>query len=86
MKSNRKNYRKKENKKSINIDRPLPIKRLRVILFCAVIIFALLLIRIFWVQFIDGAWLKEKAYRQQTASKIISPDRGSILDVNGKKL
>ena len=86
MKSNNRNYRKKTNKKQLNINRPLPIKRLRTILFSAVIIFLLLLIRIFWIQFIDGSWLKEKAYRQQTASKTISPERGSILDVNGKAL
>lgn len=86
MKSNNRNYRKRLNKEEININRPLPIKRLRTILFCSVSILFLLIIRIFWIQFIDGAWLKEKAYRQQTASKIISPERGSILDVNGKKL
>ena len=39
-----------------------------------------------WIQFINGGKLKEKAYRQQTSSKIISPERGSILDVNGKSL
>lgn len=86
MKSNKKNYRKNLNKKAIQIDRPLPIKKLRIILFCTVLVLSLLLIRLFWLQFIDGAKLKEKAYRQQTASKIISPERGSILDVNGKSL
>ena len=86
MKSSKKNFRKKSNKQEININRPLPIKRLRTILFCSVAILILLLIRLFWIQFINGSWLKEKAYRQQTASKIISPERGSILDVNGKKL
>lgn len=86
MKSNKKNYRRNSNKKAIVIDKPLPIKKLRIILFCAIIIFSLLIIRLFWIQFIDGAWLKEKAYRQQTASKIISPQRGNILDVNGKSL
>jgi len=86
MKRNNRNYRKKTNKEEININRPLPIKRLRTILFCSAAIFSLLLIRLFWIQFIDGAWLKEKAYRQQTASKLTSPERGSILDVNGKTL
>lgn len=86
MKSNKKNYRKNSNKKSIQIDKPLPIKKLRIILFCTILLLSLLIIRLFWLQFIDGAKLKEKAYRQQTASKIISPKRGSILDVNGKSL
>ena len=86
MKNNNRNYRKKTKKEDININRPLPIKRLRTILFCGAVILSLLIIRIFWIQFIDGSWLKEKAYRQQTASKIISPERGSVLDVNGKIL
>lgn len=86
MKSHKKNYRKKTNSKNITIDRPVSIKKLRTILIIACIIFLLLIIRIFWLQFIDGAWLKEKAYRQQTSSKIISPDRGTIFDVNGKSL
>lgn len=86
MKNNKKNYRKNENKKSILIDKALPIKKLRIVLITSLAIFLLLIIRIFWIQFIDGAWLKEKASRQQTASKIISPERGSILDANGKTL
>lgn len=86
MKNSNKNYRKKETKNTILINKPLPLKKLRLMLLAMIFIFAVLIIRIFWIQFIDGAWLKEKAYRQQTASKIISPERGSILDVNGKKL
>lgn len=86
MKSNQKNNRKKSKKNSLEIDKALPVKKLRIVLSCAVIIFLLLVVRIFWIQFINGANLKEKAYRQQTASKIITPDRGRILDVNGKSL
>lgn len=86
MKNNKKNYRKTNNKKSISIDRSLPARKLKIVLRVSIVIFALLIVRLFWLQFIDGAWLKEKAYRQQTASKIISPDRGSILDINGKYL
>ena len=76
----------RNNKKSNLIDKSLPTKKLKIVLRVSIIILALLIIRLFWIQFIDGSWLKEKAYRQQTASKIISPDRGSILDVNGKYL
>lgn len=86
MKSNKKNYRKNKNKEELNINRPLPAKKLRIILSTTTIILLLLILRIFWIQFIDGSWLKEKANRQQTSSQIISPDRGSILDTNGKKL
>ena len=86
MKNDNKNYRKRTNKKSISIDKSLPTRKLKIVLRAAIIILILLILRLFWIQFIDGSWLKERAFRQQTASKIISPDRGSILDVNGKYL
>ena len=86
MKNNSKNYRKKAKSKSIIIDKPIASKKLKLIRSFSFGIFLLLIVRIFWIQFIDGSWLKEKAYRQQTSSTIISPERGSILDVNGKPL
>ena len=86
MKNNNRNYNKKTNKKFNLPDKSVPAKRLRIVLKIAIIVLILLIIRLFWIQFIDGSWLKERAFRQQTASKIISPDRGSILDVNGKYL
>lgn len=86
MKNDNQNYKKRNNKKSILIDKSLPTQKLKIVLRVAIIILILLIIRLFWIQFIDGTWLKERAFRQQTASKIISPDRGSILDTNGKIL
>lgn len=86
MKNNNKNYRKNKSKKHFVADRPIPIKKLRLIIIIPFIVFSLLIIRIFWIQFINGSWLKERAYRQQTASTIITPDRGAILDVNSKSL
>lgn len=50
------------------------------------IIFVLLISRIGWIQFVQGAELKERASRQQTLNKIISPKRGAIYDTNGKQL
>lgn len=86
MKNNSRNYKKRKKTKSFIIDRPLRTKKLKLILSFSIGIFALLIIRLFWIQFIDGSWLKEKAYRQQTSSTLISPERGSILDVNGRNL
>ena len=86
MKNNYRNYRKKTEKKNYIIDKPIAGKKLKLILSCSIVIFSLLIIRIFWIQFIDGSWLKEKAFRQQTSSTIISPERGNIYDVNGKSL
>ena len=65
MKNTNKNYRKRSKKKPVSIDKALPIKRLRTVLITAVILLILLVLRIFWLQFIKGDWLKEKAYRQQ---------------------
>lgn len=50
------------------------------------VIFVLLITRLGWIQFVQGAELKELASRQQTLNKIISPRRGTIYDTNGKKL
>ena len=61
-------------------------KRFRVILICFFIVLCLLMIRIAWLQFIDGASLKEQAYKQQTTNQIISTKRGTIYDATGKKL
>ena len=41
----------------------------------ALVIFFLLILRIGWIQFVNGAELKESASRQQTLNKIISPKR-----------
>ena len=86
MKNTSKNYRKNSNKLNFKVDKPISLKKLRIILICSLFIFLALLIRIFWIQFVKGAWLKERAYRQQTASKVIAPERGSIYDINGKAL
>lgn len=55
----------------------------------AILVVLLLLILIFrlgYLQFIKGPSLKEAATRQQTTSRIISPNRGSIYDSTGKPL
>lgn len=80
----RRNYNFSKRKKIV--DKPIPIKRLKPLSFLGLLIFALLIFRLFWLQFVNGASLKEKAYRQQTSSTIISPKRGTIYDLNGKAL
>ena len=83
----KKNYRRNNSSKKVKIiDRPISIKRLRILAIIASIIFILLIIRLFWIQFINGPELKEKASRQQTLNTVISPKRGSIYDINGKAL
>lgn len=61
-------------------------KKLRVSLIVVLIIFVLLIGRIGFLQFIQGNYLKEQAYNQQTINQIISPKRGNIYDSTGKAL
>ena len=61
-------------------------KKIKFFLISIIIIFLLLIIRIGYIQFVQGSWLKEKAYQQQTINQIISPKRGNIYDSTGKAL
>ena len=51
-----------------------------------VLLLLILIFRLGYLQFIKGPSLKEAATRQQTTSRIISPNRGSIYDSTGKPL
>ena len=51
-----------------------------------ILILLLLIVRIGFLQFVQGNYLKELAYNQQTINQIISPKRGNIYDSTGKAL
>lgn len=61
-------------------------KRIRYAMLCLFFILFCLIIRLLFLQFVQGSNLKEKAFKQQTVSKLINPKRGNILDCNGKSL
>ena len=61
-------------------------ERLGRMLIVFLIIFILLVFRLGWIQLVQGADLEESMYRQLTASKTISPKRGTIYDSTGKAL
>lgn len=95
MKKNRKNKQKNSNKKiyisekninKVNTNKPIPTRRLAFASAFIFLIMIALVFRIGWIQFVDGANLKELASRQQTINEVISPKRGSIFDTNGKAL
>lgn len=50
------------------------------------IVLIILIGRLAWLQIVQGAELKEEMHRQLTASKTISPKRGTIYDSTGKAL
>lgn len=82
-KSNNKLYKSANNEFSINL---LAVKKFRIVLASLLIIFLLLIIRLIWLQFVQGSDLKEQAYNQQTTDQIISTSRGTIYDSTGKTL
>lgn len=57
-------------------------KRMRNMLFVSLIIFALLISRIGWLQFAKGSELQSMAYVQQNLNRNINPKRGTIYDAN----
>ena len=61
-------------------------KKLKLTFFVTILIFALLICRIGFLQFVQGSELKEKAYNQQAINQIISPKRGNIYDSTGEAL
>lgn len=92
MKNQKKKNIKTSNNKVVKIKTGFESKnmihtsKLRILLIITVMLFALLTIRIGFLQFVQGNFLKEKAYQQQTINQIISPKRGNIYDSTGKAL
>ena len=78
----------KENTKVINLKSQtgISIKKLKLIFIIVLLIFVLLLGRLGFLQFVEGSYLKELAYNQQSINQIISPKRGDIYDSKGKVL
>ena len=61
-------------------------KKLVIVAICFFGLFLLLIIRIGFLQFVQGAELKEEMYSQLIKSALISPKRGTIYDSTGKAL
>ncbi|NSW90516.1 MAG: PASTA domain-containing protein [Firmicutes bacterium] len=61
-------------------------KRLLTVLGVFCLFFILLIVRVGYIQIVQGQKLKSMAYEQQTLGRLISPRRGTVYDRNGKKL
>ncbi len=61
-------------------------KRMMNAMFITMIIMSLLIVRIGYIQFVEGKELKAKAYAQQTSDRTISAKRGTIYDSTGKTI
>lgn len=61
-------------------------KRLRIATLTIFILLLLLIIRLAYLQLVQGSSLKEQMYSQLITSRLISPSRGTIYDSTGKAL
>ena len=61
-------------------------KKMRNTLFIAFLVIICLLVRLGFIQFIQGSELSSLAYQQQTLDRKINPKRGTILDSTGEKV
>ena len=61
-------------------------KRLLFLFFAAIVLMILLLVRVVWIQVINGEEYRTSAALQQTKDVAISSKRGTIFDRNMKEL
>ena len=61
-------------------------KKMRNVLFISFLIIICLIVRIGYIQLIQGKELSELAYQQQTLDRRINPKRGTIYDATGKNI
>ena len=61
-------------------------KKMRNVLFISFLIIICLIVRIGYIQLIQGKELAKLAYEQQTLDRKINPKRGTIYDATGKKI
>jgi stage V sporulation protein D (sporulation-specific penicillin-binding protein) len=61
-------------------------KRMFILLITFSIFLAAMLLRVAYIQIVQGGWFQKKAYEQQTQDLIINAKRGTIFDRNGKAL
>ena len=88
---NKKNYVKKDNKilefkHNLNVANRVPAFKLKAFMVTIFILLLALIIRIGFLQFIDGKNLKKKAFAQLSYTETISAKRGSIYDSTGTVL
>ena len=59
-------------------------RKIRILLFSVFTIFSLLIVRIGYIQLIQGKELQQLAYQQQSLDRKINPKRGTIYDSTEK--
>ena len=77
------NNKLKQNEKNSDMSRK---RRLKVCIILVIVLATLFIMRIAWIQFIDGDKLKQMALEQQSLDREINPRRGTIYDATGKNV
>ena len=85
-KSTNRKYYKTHPKENLDIANIVSTKKLKISFAFILIILLLLIIRIFYLQVIDGSRLSNLANKQQVKSEEISSKRGNIYDSTGAAL
>ena len=73
-------------KNNLNIENVISSKKLKISIVTAITLLILLIIRLFYLQIIDGQHLSTLASNQQTTSETISSKRGNIYDSTSASL
>lgn len=73
-------------KSNLNIENVVSTKKLKISLIIIIALLFLLILRLFYLQLIDGQKLSTLATKQQTTSETISSKRGTIYDSTGASL
>jgi len=74
---NRDLFDEKDRKPSITLKRKIVL-----VMLALQFIFFLLVVRVFYIQAVEGEYLQARAYEQQTRDRLITPQRGAIMDRN----
>lgn len=89
QKRNEKFQKKNKIKKQKTINKVSEInrkKRMKNMILISFIIFAIILGKIAYLQFVKGSELQSMAYVQQTLDRSVNPKRGTIYDATGKNI
>ena len=76
----------KQQKINLNSSNVVSVKKIKTTFIFAIIVLILLIIRLFYLQLVDGDNLYQLALKQQTTTEIISSKRGNIYDSTGSSL
>ena len=73
-------------KKSLSVENLISNKKLQLLLIIIIFLFIALIVRLFFLQIVEGEYLTNLAINQQTKSEVLTSKRGTIYDSTGAVL